>query len=97
LILENDSTLDYDINYLNFYTVSKNKKRNTVTQKIPYEAKYIHNMPTRIGAKQKQEVVFVYSKFTINENKSLLIELTEENGERVVELEIPNTFVNNPK
>lgn len=96
LILNNDSTLDYDINYLNFYIISRNKNRNTVAQTIPYEALYIHNNPTKILAKQQTEVVFVYKKFTINENKILLVELTEDNGERTVKLEIPNTFINNP-
>jgi hypothetical protein len=96
LILQNDSTLDYDINYLNFYVISRNKNRNTVSQTIPYEPLYIHNTPSRIVAKDKTEVVFVYKKFTINENKILLVELTEDNGERNVKLEIPNTFINNP-
>lgn len=96
LILDNDSTLDYDINYLNFYIISRNKNRNTVSQTIPYEALYIHNNPTKIIAKDKAEVVFVFKKFTINENKILLVELTEDNGERTVKLEIPNTFINNP-
>lgn len=96
LILKNDSTLDYDINYLNFYIISRNKKRNTVSQTIPYNPLYVHNTPSRISAKEEIEVVFVYKKFTINENKTLLIELTEDNGERNVKLEIPNTFINNP-
>lgn len=96
LILKNDSTLDYDVNYLNFYVISRNKNRNTVAQTIPYEALYIHNSPTRISAKNETEVVFVYKKFTINENKLLLVELTEDNGERTIKLEIPNSFINNP-
>lgn len=96
LILKNDSTLDYDINYLNFYVISRNKNRNTVAQTIPYEALYIHNNPTRVTAKSETEVVFVYKKFTINENKLLLVELTEDNGERTIKLEIPNSFINNP-
>lgn len=96
LVLSNDSTLDYDINYLNFYVISRNKNRNTVAQTIPYEALYIHNNPTKVLAKEETEVVFVYKKFTINENKILLVELTEDNGERTVKLEIPNTFINNP-
>lgn len=96
LVLSNESTLDYDINYLNFYIISRNKNRNTVSQTIPYEALYIHNNPTKILAKEETEVVFVYKKFTINENKILLVELTEDNGERTVKLEIPNTFINNP-
>lgn len=96
VILKNESTLDYDINYLNFYITSRNKKKNTTTQTIPYKSKYIHNLPTKIKAGDYIEVVYVYQKFSINENKILLIEMTEDNGERNVKLEIPNTFINNP-
>jgi hypothetical protein len=96
LILKNDSTLDYDINYINFYITSRNKKRNTATQTIPYKSKYIHNLPTKIKSGEDIEVVYVYQKFSINENKILLVEMTEDNGERIVKLEIPNTFINNP-
>lgn len=96
LILKNDSSLDYDINYLNFYIKSRNKKKNTTTQTIPYKYKYVHNLPTRIRANENIEVVFVYSKFSINENKIILIEMAEDRGERTISLEIPNTFINNP-
>ena len=96
VIIKNESTLDYDINYLNFYITSRNKKKNTTTQTIPYKSKYIHNLPTKIKAGDYIEVVYVYQKFSINENKILLIEMTEDNGERNVKLEIPNTFINNP-
>ena len=94
--LQNVSTLDYDINYLNFYITSRNKKRNTTTQTIPYKYQYVHNLPSKIHASETIDVVFVYQKFSINENKILLIEMTEDNGEREVKLEIPNTFINNP-
>ena len=96
LILKNDSTLDYDINYINFYITSRNKKKNTTIQTIPYKSKYIHNLPTKIKSGEDIEVVYVYQKFSINENKILLVEMTEDNGERIVKLEIPNTFINNP-
>lgn len=95
-IIKNESTLDYDINYLNFYITSKNKSKNTTTQTIPYQYKYVHNLPKKIKANENFEVVFVYNKFSINENKILLVEMAEDNGERTVTLEIPNTFINNP-
>lgn len=96
IVLTNESTLDYDINFLNFYITSRNKKKTTTTQTIPYTAKYIHNQQSKIKAGDVIDIVFVYTKFTINENKLLLIEMTEDNGERNVKLEIPNTFINNP-
>lgn len=96
LILTNNSTLDYDINYINFYITSRNKKKNTTTQTIPYKPKYIYNHQTKLKLGETIEMVFVYDKFSINENKILLVELTEDNGERTVKLEIPNTFINNP-
>lgn len=96
IILKNESTLDYDINYLNFYITSRNKKRNTTTQTIPYKYEYVENLPTRIPANETLELVYIFQKFSINENKILLVEMTEINGERSVKLEIPNTFINNP-
>ena len=36
IVLSNESTLDYDINYLNYYITSRNKKKTTTTQTIPY-------------------------------------------------------------
>ncbi len=96
IVLSNESTLDYDINFLNYYITSRNKKKTTTTQTIPYTAKYIHNNPTKIKSGEVLDVVYVYTKFTINENKILLLEMSEDNGERTVRLEIPNTFINNP-
>lgn len=94
--LKNESSLDYDINYLNFYITSKNKLKNTTSQTIPYRAKYIYNLPSKIPAGQEIQAVFVYDKFSINDNKILLLEMSEDKGERIVKLEIPNTFINNP-
>lgn len=97
LILKNDSPLDYDINYLNIYLNSKNKKRNTTSQTINYQYKFAYNLPQKLYAGKTSEVVFVYNKFSINEKKILLVEMAEVNGERTVTLEIPNTLINNPK
>lgn len=97
LILTNNSPLDYDINYLNFYINSKNKNRKTTSQTINYKYKFAYNVPQKLFAGKTSEAVFVYNKFSINENKILLIEMAEVNGERTVLLEIPNSFINNPK
>lgn len=97
LILTNNSPLDYDINYLNFYINSKNKSRKTTSQTINYKYKFAYNVPQKLFAGKNSEAVFVYNKFSINENKILLIEMAEVNGERTVLLEIPNSFINNPK
>jgi hypothetical protein len=96
LILKNNSTLDYDINYLNWYLNSQNKKRNTTSQSIIYKYKYSYNFPKKIEAGQSKEVVFIFDKFSINEKKILVVELTEINGEREVYLEIPNAYILNP-
>jgi hypothetical protein len=95
LILKNNSSLDYDINYLNWYLNSQNKKRNTTSQSIVYKYKYSYNFPKKIEPGESKQVVFVFDKFSINEKKLLVVELTEINGERDVFLEIPNTFINN--
>lgn len=96
LIIHNKSSLDYDVNYLNFYLNSRNKSRNTTTQTLPYKPVFEYNVPKRIEAGEKIEVVFVYDKFSINQNKALQVELNEANGERNVLLEILNNYINNP-
>lgn len=96
LIIDNKSTLDYDVEDLSFYLTARNKTRRTSTQRIAYEAKYIHENPTRIDAKSVREVVFVFKKFSFNTEKVLIISLTEFKGERNIHLEIPNSNINNP-
>lgn len=96
LRIQNKSTLDYDIDYLNFYIASRNKNKNTTSQTIPYKPKYIYNFKPSIKNGEYLDVIYVYQKFTINENKILLVELTEQNGERNLQLEILNTIINNP-
>ncbi len=95
LLLKNNSSLDYDINYLNFYLNSQNKKRTTTSQSIIYKHKFSYMLPKKIEAGEVKQVVFVFDKFSINEKKILVVELSEINGEREVTLEIPNIFINN--
>lgn len=95
LILKNNSSLDYEINYLNFYVNSQNKKKNTTSQSVVMKTKWINSMPKKIEAGDTVQVVYVFEKFTINEKKIIVVELSEINGERDVFLEIPNDFINN--
>jgi hypothetical protein len=96
IIFKNDSPLDYDIKSLDFFIDSKKKKKNATAQVLPYKYKYQYNLQSRIKRDESFEAVFVYDKFSINENKILLIEMDEQNGERSVYLEIPNSLINNP-
>ena len=59
----------------------------TVTD--PLEILRICNDPTVVQGHQRQRTVFALSKFTIPDDKVLLLEIIEKNGARHQTVEIP--------
>ncbi|PZU20117.1 MAG: hypothetical protein DI589_18660 [Shinella sp.] len=96
LIIDNNSNLDFDVEDLSFFITAKNSSRKTSTQRIAYEPIYIYEPPERIGGNSSKEIVYVFKKFSINSQKVLLVSLSEQKGERNINLEIPNSNINNP-
>lgn len=96
LIVDNQSSLDYDIEDLSFFITARNKAKKTSTQRIGYVPEHIHQKIERVGAFSEKEVVYVFKKFSINSEKVLIVSLSEFKGERNINLEIQNTIVNNP-
>lgn len=96
VIIDNNSSLDYDVEDLSFFITAKNNSRKTSTQRIAYEPIYVYEPPERIEAYSSKEIVYVFKKFSINSQKVLLVSLSEFKGERNINLEIPNSNINNP-
>jgi hypothetical protein len=82
LEIKNKSEIDFEIDYLNIYSVNGNKKRKASYQKLLMEADYKHDMPNTIKAKQSHRLVYVLPKFVLGDNEKLMIELQEEKGSR---------------
>jgi conjugative transposon TraN protein len=88
--LKNSSNVPFDVDYITFKIVDKKITKRTAIQEqviIPLRA---HNNLTLIGGKKTERVVFTLPKFTIPDDKHLIIELNEKKGGRHQSFTIEN-------
>lgn len=94
--IENRSSLDYDLNFLNFSIETRKKGKKKSLQKLYQKPSFKYKLPNKIKEKERARLVYVLPKFSISNERSLILELNENNGERNVKLKISNDFINNP-
>ena len=94
--IENNSTLDYDLNFLKLSIETRQKGKKKSLQRLYQEPIYKHNLPSKIAENETVRFVFVLPKFSLSNDRRAVLELNEENGERSVEVKIPNRFINHP-
>ena len=82
LQLKNSSNVPFDVDYITFKIVDKKVAKRTAIQEqviLPLRA---HNNLTLVGGKKAERMVFTLPKFTIPDDKQLIIELNEKEGGR---------------
>ena len=94
--IENKSTLDYDLNFLNFSVETRKKGKKKSLQKLFQEPIFKHNLPQRITDGEVVKLVYVMPKFSISNDRRLVVELNEKNGERDLKLKVSHKYINNP-
>jgi hypothetical protein len=94
--IENNSTLDYDLNFLNLSIETRQKGKRKSLQAIYQKPNFKESLPSRIAAQETARFVYVMSKFSLSNGRRVLLELNEKDGERNVELKINHRFINNP-
>ncbi|KAF5054104.1 hypothetical protein DSECCO2_391610 [anaerobic digester metagenome] len=80
--LKNSSNVPFDVDYITFKIVDKKLAKRTAIQEqviVPLRA---HNNLTIVGGKKTERVVFTLPKFTIPDDKQLVVELNEKEGGR---------------
>lgn len=80
--LKNSSNVPFDVDYITFKIVDKKVAKRTAIQEqviVPLRAR---NNLTLIGGKRTERCVFTLPKFTIPDDKQLIIELNEKEGGR---------------
>lgn len=80
--LKNSSNVPFDVDFITFKIVDKKLAKRTAIQEqviVPLRA---HNNLTLIGGKRTERVIFTLPKFTIPDDKHLIIELNEKEGGR---------------
>jgi conjugative transposon TraN protein len=80
--LKNSSNVPFDVDYITFKIVDKKVAKRTAIQEQVIMPLRAHNNLTLIGGKTMERVVFTLPKFTIPDDKHLVIELNEKEGGR---------------
>lgn len=98
LVLEinNNSSIDYEPAFLNVSVETRKQGRKKSIQKLPVSTVYKHLVPEIIPQKKTSRFVYVLPKFSIAEDKIVVIDLKEQQGERDLKLKIKKRFINNP-
>ncbi len=96
--IENNSTVDYDLNFIQFNKIAKK-----ASKKSNYQAIEIKPIPgasfqaiERIPSKENRTAIYVFEKISIDRNKLVNIEINELKGERNLNLGVGDQYINNP-
>lgn len=91
LAVENKSNLNYDIDYIRYFVVDSKTAKLTSRQEIELRPIYVHNDAiTTVQGNRKVERVYAFQRFTIPNNKQLLIVIGEQNGGRELAFQVQN-------
>ena len=90
LQLKNTSTVGYDIDYITFKIVDKKVAKRTAIQEQILMPIRSYNQITSVAGSKEERTVFVLPKFTIPNDKQLVIELMEKDGGRNQTLVVEN-------
>jgi len=82
LQLKNSSNVPFDVDYITFKIVDKKVAKRTAIQEQVIWPLRAHNNVTLIGGKKSERTIFTLPKFTIPDDKHLIIELHEKEGGR---------------
>ena len=92
LHVANKSNVTYDVDFVKFYIQDKKVAKRTAEQALEITPIYVYNgSQKKIEVKGKLEQVYVFKKFTIPEQKQLIIEVYEKGGGRNVKLSLANS------
>jgi len=94
--IENNSSLDYDLNFLNLSIETRQKGKRKSLQRLFQKPIYKYNLPSKIAENETVRFVYVLPKFSLSNNRRAVLELNEKDGERNIELKLSHRYINNP-
>lgn len=80
--LKNSSNVPFDVDFITFKIVDKKVAKRTAIQEQIIMPLRAHNNVTFVGGKKTERAVFTLPKFTLPDDKHLIIELNEKEGGR---------------
>ncbi|MGY8914794.1 MAG: DUF4138 domain-containing protein [Flavobacteriales bacterium] len=94
--IRNNSTLDYDLNFLKLSIETRQKGKRKSLQRLYQEPLFSQNLPSKIAENETVRFVYVLPKFSLSNDRRAILELHENDGERNIELKISHRYINNP-
>ncbi|WP_282148825.1 DUF4138 domain-containing protein [Algibacter lectus] len=94
--IRNNSTLDYDLNFLNLSIETRQKGKKKSLQRLYQEPIFKHHLPSKIAVNETVRFIYVMPKFSLSNDRRVILELNEKAGERNIELKISHKYINNP-
>ncbi|CAH8283409.1 uncharacterized protein DUF4138 [Mariniflexile fucanivorans] len=94
--IRNNSTLDYDLNFLNLSIETRQKGKKKSLQRLYQEPIFKHHLPSKIAVNETVRFIYVMPKFSLSNDRRVILELNEKDGERNIELKISHKYINNP-
>ncbi|TQI69654.1 uncharacterized protein DUF4138 [Gramella sp. Hel_I_59] len=94
--IENTSTLDYNLNFLNLSIETRQKGKRKSLQRLYQEPIYKHNLPSKIMENETARFVYVLPKFSLSNDRRAILELNEKDGERNIKIKLSHRYINNP-
>lgn len=94
--IDNNSPIDYEPAFLSIAVETRQKGKKKSIQKLVQEPVYTYRVPLKVQKGNVARFVYVLPKFSIAEDKVVVIDLKEMNGERDIKLKVKKKFINNP-
>ena len=80
--IRNGSNVPFDVDFITIKIVDKKVAKRTAMQEQVIFPLRAYNYATRVAGKRDERTVFTFDKFTIPDDKCLVVELNEKNGGR---------------
>ena len=94
--IRNNSTLDYDLNFLNLSIETRQKGKKKSLQRLYQEPIFKHHLPSKIVVNETVRFIYVMPKFSLSNDRRVVLELNEKGGERNIQMKISHKYINNP-
>ncbi|MBV5283878.1 MAG: conjugative transposon protein TraN [Paludibacter sp.] len=88
--IKNSSNVPFDVDFITFKIVDKKVAKRTAIQEQVIFPLRAYNYAVRVAGKKDESTVFAMDKFTIPDDKQLVVELNEKNGGRHQSFTIEN-------
>lgn len=80
--VKNTSNVSFDVDFIRWKIVDKKVAKRTAIQETVIEPIRVFNLVMRIQGRASERTVFAINKFTIPDDKRLIVEIFEKNGGR---------------